>query len=55
MLDRNVAMAYAAHDGTGAGFVFEIPMGMVDRGADIGCVRARRLCRAMRLLCRGVH
>ena len=33
-LERDVAMAYAAGDG--AGFIFEMTMGMVDRGADIG-------------------
>ena len=32
-LDEKVAKAYAA-DGAG-GFVFEIQMGMIDRGADI--------------------
>ena len=35
-LDRSVAMSYAASTGGAAGFVFEMQMGMVDRGADIG-------------------
>ena len=33
--DRNVALSYAASASNGSGFVFEIPQGMVDRGADI--------------------
>ena len=33
--DEAVALSYAASS-DGAGFVFEIPQGMVDRGADIG-------------------
>ena len=33
-LSRDVAMAYASSSG-GAGFVFEIQQGMVDRGADV--------------------
>ena len=33
--DEAVALSYAASS-EGAGFVFEIPQGMVDRGADIG-------------------
>mgnify|MGYP002630287628 CR=1 FL=1 len=34
-LDEEVALSYAASSG-GAGFVFQIQQGMVDRGADIG-------------------
>jgi ankyrin repeat protein len=34
--NRDVAMSYSAASGGGAGFVFEMQQGMVDRGADIG-------------------
>ena len=34
-LNRDVALSYAAGDGTGTGFVFELQQGMVNRGADI--------------------
>ena len=34
-INREVAMSYAGGNGDGAGFVFEIPQGMVDRGASI--------------------
>ena len=34
-LNEKVAISYAS-SGNGTGFVFEIPQGMVDRGADIG-------------------